>query len=102
MHAVTNILLYVKFFLMISIQVSNYDASYAQNRHEDNQQQGAGGGESSLDVAVQDLYSSMEINVVPPEECKFHRWMQICVQYICRNFPICHIYSQWRFCGGTI
>lgn len=38
------------------MKVSNYDASYAQNRHEDNEQ-----NESSLDVEVQDLYSSMEI-----------------------------------------
>lgn len=48
--------------------MSNYDASYAQNRHEDNQQ-----NEASLDVEVQDLYSSMEIKETVEESkcCKF-------------------------------
>lgn len=45
-----------RIFTIDGEQVSNYDASFAQNRHEENQQD-----ESNLDAAVQELYGSMEI-----------------------------------------
>mmetsp|Transcript_36750 Transcript_36750/g.68371 ORF Transcript_36750/g.68371 Transcript_36750/m.68371 type:complete len:1025 (+) Transcript_36750:67-3141(+) len=45
-----------RIFTIDGEQVSNYDASFAQNRHEDDQQD-----ESNLDAEVQELYGSMEI-----------------------------------------
>lgn len=51
-----------RIFTIDGEQVSNYDASYAQNRHEDDKQT-----ESNLDAEVQDLYSSMDIQDVVEE-----------------------------------
>lgn len=46
--------------------MSNYDASFAQNRHEDDKQ-----NESNLDAEVQELYSSMDIKDVAEEEGEY-------------------------------
>ena len=42
--------------------MSNYDVSFAQNRHEKDQN-----ADSNLDNEVQDLYGSMEIDASVPE-----------------------------------